>query len=129
MTDAPETVTHRLAADIWMPDFGLESHKRWPEWVFGGDPDIDMVGATLIRCTWRTRKRATEISDVSLIAHWLCEDLGLAVRVDISELLCDTAGSIGSHRASDRRLSDEKSSGKETKPREALAEWASNVAN
>ena len=128
-TDAPEMATYCLAADIRMPNSSLESDKRRPERVSGGDSDLDMVGATLIRRTWRARERATEISDVSLIAHWLCEDLGLAVRVDISELLCDTAGSIGSHRASDGRLSDGKSSEKETKPRKALAEWASNVAD
>lgn len=112
-----------------MPDFGLESHTRRPEWVFGGDSDIDMVGATLIRCAWRTRERATEMSDVSFIVHWLCKNLGLAVRVDIGELLCDTAGSIGSHRVNDTRLNGGKSSEKETKPREALAEWASSVAD
>ena len=121
-TDAPETVTHRLAADIWMPDFSLESHIWWPEWVFGGNFDLDMVGTTLIRCVWRTRERATEMSDVSLIAHWLCENLGLAVRVDISELLGDAAGSIGSHRANDRRLSGGKNrnSEKERKPRKGV---------
>lgn len=112
-----------------MPDFGLESYTRRPEWVFGGDSDIDMVSATLIRCAWRARERATEMSDVSFIVHWLCEDLGLTVRVDISELLCDTTGPIGSHRANDTRLSGGKSSEKETKPREALAERASSVAD
>ena len=48
--------TYGLAADIRMPDFGLESHVGWTEGVFIRNLDIDEKGASFIGSSRRSMK-------------------------------------------------------------------------
>lgn len=91
-------VTHRLTADIGMPDLGLEFHNRWSERVFCRDLDIDIIATTFVWGPRRARERATQMGDILVITHGVCQNLRAAIRVDISQLFRNPTRSIGSHQ-------------------------------
>ena len=86
-----------MTADIRMPDLGLEFHGRRSEWIFSRYSDIDLVGATFIRGARRTRKRASEVGNVTVAANRFRRDLRAGICADIRDFLRDTAGPVGSH--------------------------------
>jgi hypothetical protein len=56
--------TYGLGADIRVPDLCLKAHDRRPERVLAGDLDVDMEGAALVRCVWRSEELASEMCEV-----------------------------------------------------------------
>ena len=91
-------VTHRLTADIGMPDLGLEFHNWWFERVLCRDRDVDIIVPTFVRSPWRTWERATQMGDILVITHGVCRNLRAAIRMDISQLFRNPTRSIGSHQ-------------------------------
>lgn len=86
-----------MAADIGMPDFGLEFHDWGPERVIGGNFDIDIISATLVRSTRGPWKRATQVCYILLFIHRHSCNLGLGIGMDVGNFLANSAHSITRH--------------------------------
>jgi hypothetical protein len=80
-----------------MPDLGVELHHRWAEWIFIWYPDIDDVCAVLVSGTWWSLERSLQMCQIIATSNWISENVGLAIGVDVCNLLCDTTSSVGGH--------------------------------
>ena len=78
-----------LAADIGMPDLGLETHLRGLEGVVIRDDDVHVELSTSVGAVRRTGESALEVEEVRL-ADGLGEDARVVlVRLDVGQLLDD----------------------------------------
>ena len=84
-----------MRADIGVPDLGLEPHDRRPERVLARDLDVDVECAALVWCVWRAVELAAQMCEVVAISCGLDDDLGMLVVLNVGDLLCDAAGSVG----------------------------------
>lgn len=89
--------THRLRADIGVPDLGLKLHDGRAEGILAGYLDVDIEGSALVGCVWRPEELASKVCEVLAIACRLNHDLGELVIVDVGDLLVDTPGAIRGH--------------------------------
>lgn len=90
-------MTHSLATDIRMPDFGYKFHHRRAERVFGGYLDINIIGSFLVGSSGRPSKGASQMCQIISAPNRISQDLRVLVCMDICELLGDTAGTVRCH--------------------------------
>lgn len=76
--DARKQMAHRLAADIGMPDFGIEPDNGRLEGVIIGDLDVEVVGTSGVRCVRRPWETAFEMTQVAWVDR-LSEDSGVVL--------------------------------------------------
>lgn len=86
-----------MAADVWMPHFGLKLHEWRTEGIIGGDLDVDTVCAALIRRVGWPWKITTEMRDIFMITNRLNFYLRTLVVNDVGQFFGHTAHAITSH--------------------------------
>lgn len=90
-------LAYRLTADIGVPDFGLELHDWRPERVFRGYFDVNFIGSTLVGSTWGSSEGSPQVGEVVPTSHRFSCNLRVGIRMDICDLLCNTARTVRSH--------------------------------
>lgn len=86
--------TYGLAADVGMPDFGVEFHDGRAEWVLGWDADVDDKAASLVRRARRAGNAGLEVRQVAGLGG-LGRDLAAGVGFDVGQLFGDAPGTTG----------------------------------
>lgn len=77
-----------------MPELGLELHDGGTEGVIGGDLNIYVVSAALIRGVRWPIETSPQVCDIISL---LDRDIGMLIILDLEEFLGDTTGSVGGH--------------------------------
>ena len=93
--------TYRLAADIWVPDLGIELHYRGAEGVIIWYPDVDIICTTFIGRAGRALEGTLEVCEVGR-TDGAGFDIGEGVAVDIGYFFLDPASSAGRHAGEGR---------------------------
>ncbi len=87
-----ERQTYGLAADVGMPDLGVELHDGRTEGILGGDLDVDDVLAALVWSARGPGYASLEVCQVAAAVDGLGRDVGVgSVGSHVAQLLGDTA--------------------------------------
>lgn len=85
---------YRLAADVGMPDFGVEFHDWRLEWVVIWYSDVDGICASFIRGTGGAQEGSLEMGQVVAVTDQGCGDLGEVIALDIGDFFGDAAVAV-----------------------------------
>lgn len=80
-----------------MPDLGVELHHRRAERIFIWYPNIDYVCAVLVSGPWWSLERPLQMRQIFTTSDCFGKNVGLAIGVDVCNLLRDTTSSVGGH--------------------------------
>ena len=81
-----------LAADIRMPDLGIEFHNWWPKGIITGDANVDCICSTLIGSTRRAFEGSLEMCEV-IRANSIRLDFREGIALDVSKFFCNPTSS------------------------------------
>lgn len=84
-------VTYSLAADVGVPDLGVEFDCRGLEGVVGRDLDVDLERAAGVGCVGRARKGALEVRHIVVHDGRRINARVITVGLDVAELFRQTA--------------------------------------
>ena len=91
-------VTYCLAADVRMPDLGIELHNRRSEGILGGDLNIDSESSSLVRGARRASDSSFEMCQITRVVGGLGGDLGNAgIGLNVRQLLGDSTNPVASY--------------------------------
>lgn len=87
-----------MAADVGMPDSGVEAHDGWAEGILGGNLDVDDVLASLVWGTRGPRDAGLEVCQITAAVHGLGRDVGVGgIGSHVAQLLGHTADPTRRH--------------------------------
>ena len=92
-------VTYCLAADVRMPDLGIELHDRRSEGILGGDLNIDSESSSLVRGAGRASDTSLEVCQVtpSIVGGSGRNVRDRGISLDVGQFLGDSTNPIASH--------------------------------
>lgn len=85
--------THGLAANVGMPDVGLEAHQGRAERVLGRDFNVDNETATLVRRARGACNTGFEMGQIAGLVGGLGRDVARRIGLYVGQLFGDSSGS------------------------------------